>query len=421
MKDLFKKNIRNVKEEDVPRGNNNLDSFDSFFQNKVYEKSYPGFQNPETLDFHDGLKALYGKVDGQMHAVMPKVDKMTQILSEKDESYFVLDFVNENFQDMVEYYEKLKNIGKVQDVGVYREIQPVRAWTNPEPLYQSFKEAMFSQFSKTFVTPAVDSQIKNYSSFEKVFLGFMAMITPQFPFTRTEFLLNIFNSPMNSGLAIEISNQDCSYDYAKFAGFLKDPNYQIFTRAAKRFGFKVDKNAPWRLICDLKSPFVKERLVERGILTFDEIFQNYYDRTSSTEVENLKDFMLTAYNAYVRAFPQYQEVTTSPCSNNPSRKVKKRYSFSTKQADDEIRPSHWIRLMAYTRSLETSRQWEQAQFDFLIKRAYEILLYKGEKVAYNFVESHFTDRSNEVFQKKTLTKDDAFDNLVKNSTSQLKF
>lgn len=421
MKDLFKKNIRNVKEEDVPRGNNNLDSFDSFFQNKVYEKSYPGFLNPETLDFHDGLKAFYGRVDGKMFAVMPKVDKMTQILSEKDESYFVLDFVNENFQDMVEYYEKLKNIGKVQDVGVYREIQPVRAWTNPEPLYQSFKEAMFSQFSKTFVTPAVDSQIKNYSSFEKVFLGFMAMITPQFPFTRTEFLLNIFNSPMNSGLAIEISNQDCSYDYAKFAGFLKDPNYQIFTRAAKRFGFKVDKNAPWRLICDLKSPFVKERLVERGILTFDEIFQNYYDRTCSSEVQNLKDFMLTAYNAYVRAFPQYQEVTTSPCSNTSSRKVKKRYSFSTKQADDEIRPSHWIRLMAYTRSLETSRQWEQAQFDFLIKRAYEILLYKGEKVAYNFVESHFTDRSNEVFQKKTLTKDDAFDNLVKNSTSQLKF
>jgi hypothetical protein len=77
--------------------------------------------------------------------------------------------------------------------------------------------------------------------------------------------------------------------------------------------------------------------------------------------------------------------------------------------------------MAYTRSLETSRQWEQAQFDFLIKRAYEILLYKGEKVAYNFVESHFTDRSNEVFQKKTLTKDDAFDNLVKKSPSQLKF
>ncbi len=421
MKHLFKKNIRNVKEEEIPRGINGLTSLASFFQDELYDKSYPGFQNPESLDLHDGLKALYGKVDGQMYAVMPKVDKMTQILSESDESYFVLDFVNENFQDMVEYYNKLKNIGKVQDVGVYANIEPVRAWTNPEPLYQSFKETMFSQFSETFVTPTVDSQIRDYSSFEKVFLSFMAMITPQFPFTRTEFLLNITNSPMNSGLAIEISNQDCSDDYIKFAGFLKDPNYQIFTRAAKRFGFKVDKNAPWRLICDLKSPFVKERLVERGILTFDEIFQNYYDRTSLTEVENLKDFMLTAYNAYVRTFPQYQEVTTSPCSDIASRKVKKRYPFSTKQADDEIRPSHWIRLMAYTRSLETSRNWKQAQFDFLIKRAYEILLYKGEKVAYNFVESHFTDRSNEVFQKKTLTKDDAFDNLVKNSISQLKF
>jgi hypothetical protein len=71
--------------------------------------------------------------------------------------------------------------------------------------------------------------------------------------------------------------------------------------------------------------------------------------------------------------------------------------------------------------VEKSKEEVSAQFDFLIKRAYEILLYKGEKVAYNFVESHFTDRSNEVFEKKTLTKDDAFDNLIKNSASQLKF
>ena len=79
-----------------------------------------------------------------------------------------------------------ENIGKVEDAGVYANIEPVRAWTNPEPLYQSFKETMFSQFSETFVTPTVDSQIRDYSSFEKVFLGFMAMITPQFPFTRTK-------------------------------------------------------------------------------------------------------------------------------------------------------------------------------------------------------------------------------------------
>jgi hypothetical protein len=419
VKHLFKKNIRSVKEEDIPRGSNELSSLASFFQKEVYDKSYPGYQNPESLDLHDGLKGFYGKVDGQMFAVLPMTESLSQIPSEDDKSYFALDFVNQNFQDMVEYYGKLKNIGKVQDVGVYSNIQPVRAWSNSDSQYSDLKDAILEQFSETFVTPAVDSQIKDYASFEKVFLSFVDLMTPQFPFTRTEFILNYFNSPMNSGLAIEISNQDASDDYVKFAGFLKDPNYQIFTRAAKRFGFKVDKNAPWRLVCDLKSPFVKERLVEEGITTFDEIFENYFVRTSVSEVGNLKDFMVSAYNAYVRTFPEYQ--TVKNCPGSSVREKRKRFPISMREVDEKYRPSHWIRLMAYVRSLETGRNWEQARFDFMVKQAHEIFLYKGEEIAYNFVESHFTDRSNQVFEKKTLTKDGVFDNLVKNSPSKLKF
>ena len=354
-----------------------------------------------------------------MYAVQPRVEMMEQLPSDDNNSYFVFDFVKENFQDMLEYYNKLKIIGKVEDYGVYSDIQPKRAWTNPEPLYQEFKNAIVEQFSETFVTPVVDSQIRDYPSFEKVFLAFMDMVTPQFPISKTEFVLNYFNSPMNSGLAIEIADQDASDDYAKFAGFLKDPNYQVFTRVAKRFGFKVDKNIPWRLVCDLKSPFVKERLEERGILTFDQIFRDYYIRTNQSEVENLKNFITSAYNAYVRVFPEYQ--TIKKCEKVSVREKKKRFPITTGEIERNYRPSHWIRLMAYTRSLETSHNWEQARFDFMIKQANEISLYKGANVAYNFVESHFTDRSNEVFEKKTLTKDGVFDNLVKNSPSKLKF
>ena len=34
----------------------------------------------------------------------------------------------------------------------------------------------------------------------------------------------------------------------------KDPNFEFYRNSAKNFGFFVDKNAPWRLVANLRSP-----------------------------------------------------------------------------------------------------------------------------------------------------------------------
>ena len=79
-----------------------------------------------------------------------------------------------------------------------------------------------------------------------------------FPITKTGVLESIRTSPNVSGLCVEMSFDNHDDDYNKFNKYINNINFEFYTLAAAKFGFFVDKNAPWRLVANLNSSKMKE-------------------------------------------------------------------------------------------------------------------------------------------------------------------
>ena len=101
--------------------------------------------------------------------------------------------------------------------------------------------------------------VLNFDSFLDIFLNlYFPKMMLELPLTKTGVLESRKISPNMSGLCVEISLDSHSNDYIKFNKYLNNVNYEFYTLAASKFGFLVDKNAPWRLVANLNSPKMQE-------------------------------------------------------------------------------------------------------------------------------------------------------------------
>ena len=98
-----------------------------------------------------------------------------------------------------------------------------------------------------------DKKVAKFEDFLPLFEQFVSNMTPDLPFTKTAFIASKLCNPASSGLIIKIDSSDYGSDRINYENFINDPNFIFFTRAAQKFGFKVDKNAPFRLVADLGS------------------------------------------------------------------------------------------------------------------------------------------------------------------------
>ena len=71
------------------------------------------------------------------------------------------------------------------------------------------------------------------------------------------------------------------------ARFLNDVNYNYIEAAAKTFGFKIDKNAPWRFVADLESEKMQE--YRKRYITTSDVFDTMYFKSHETELNIFKD------------------------------------------------------------------------------------------------------------------------------------
>ena len=302
-----------------------------------------------------------------------------------------------------------------------KKIEPQAAITSGiTPLYNAHIEKQIEFFNKEYVRD--DSQIKNYADHERNIRNFSHYLkTTSLPFTLSEFCISKILNSTETGLVIDIAKEDPSDDATKFEGFIRDPNYENYTKVAYRFGFKVDRNIPWRIYFDLSSDYASKKMSEKGIYNLESFFQRYYDRVVDLELPGIVERMVSMYKSYIDFSPSYQKIKPCPTS------LDTRSAFSQAAAKAEVKvkevvsadilltrykPSHWLRLYAYFRSVETGKPWTQVQFDNLIEETTNIYTFRSERQAIYHLEKNFTDRTRELFQKKSLTNEDVFDTLI---------
>ena len=413
----------------TPSGDNSSPAIKSHVDAYLYDLYFPHGTTgePKAGQIRNTMKILYGKVDTSGYVILPNADSMSElsIPGDKSRSYKMLIPVRKCFLSFMRYYDKLEARQKINKDGhSYNEIKPSRTFVDQASIFKRHIASLGTDIVDSIVASEQGTgDIENYSDYEAYYIKKMTeKISIGENCTLAEFCLSKYSSPLQTGLVIDLSSEDCSDDRAKYEGFLGDENYSLFIKAANRFGFRVDRHIPWRLYFDLSSPYVREQLEKRyDITTLDQFFSAFYHRVHTADVMKIGERILDSYGELLEKSPAYMKPEKCELSQGTSIRVKERVPLSMVKFQEDITGGHKLRLYAYFRLLERRLPWTQKRFDRLVDEASAIYTYRSEPHAFAHLEAAFSDRTSDLILQNDLTKQKYSDTMLSRSRRNVKF
>jgi hypothetical protein len=296
-----------------PRGKNGLTSLANFYQRNLYRDEIYPKDGASALDtWHD--KFLYGRIDTVQNTIVPSTQNLVSIPSGLGTNLLALNGVVNAFEKMVDNVRRKVIMGGLNSTGnsVLRDPRAVRAYENAQTSYSYFTQSLFNNFVST-LRGKEKFQIKDFSSFVKIYSQYLLNIARVTPLTRTNYLLSSNASLFTTGLSIAIANDDASNDAVKYEDFIADPNFLFFKECAKKYGFVLNKNAPWILTADLfTSAFAAVAMdnyaaASGEIINRNNFFDMYYNPTYLTDFDDLIRILVNSYNEFLIKEPFYDK------------------------------------------------------------------------------------------------------------------
>ena len=422
----------------IPKGTNKLSARASFHERGVYaESAYPNFA-PAPMSGYEGFNILYGRVDKNLSSVYPAEDFLKQLpMGGGSKTNFVLDFVADAFSDLRDYFKKAADGGRIQQEGtVYAQVNAALALSNDvniHTVYNKYLEELYAVFVGEYLDSQFDQKIKSFDDFMKTILNYITKVCYRGPFTRMAFCTSKNLNPRASGVVIELYEGEHGDDYAKYVGFIRDNNFSFFARACERFGFFVDKNAPWRIWANFDNPYMKEKMREYGIDNTNQLFLSHYIRAVDYELENLKRTFFQLYGLFLQQYPDVTVLSHRTHASVAGRALggeKTKISYEQRKAvswedyDKRYNTDYWIRLLIYLRAIECRKPYTQRQYESSVRKALEYYNYMGMAKAIEYIEKNYKHTEKELLKnnsKKDLTDDESCDILLKNKKEKLEY
>lgn len=261
----------------IPKGKNTTQSTIELYNEKkfYYNEVYPGGELPwmdKPFDFINE-NPLYGKVNLNGDFLIPKynlvdgVPKYERVVEVDTESAGVMafDFVVEAFNDLKENIMSLVKAGLLSKEGPIAKLKAYKGFVDFASMNKLQKEIHYFMFVSQYLSKSstANSGIKykemleNAHDFTAFFVSYLKTHAKTMPFTKSGVISSFYMSPLSTGLCLEIDEKPYDNDQKKH-DFLKDPNFNVYRMAARRFGFMVDRNVPWRLVADVRSYKMRE-------------------------------------------------------------------------------------------------------------------------------------------------------------------
>jgi len=359
-----------------PRGSNTLPLVTNFAERLRY-KNANYFNNLATpIDLYYN-KNYYGRVDRFQNAILPRMlNPLYKPIAQ--ENHFSFNFMADAFWKFRRNMKIATDIGAIEK---YRtnlgEITATRGWnefTNrykaqTKTLHVFFLRHLHSLEKKKF------NKIVNFVDYIDELYNYLATGKHKAPITLTGMVLDQTSTPLMTGLAIEIAQENYSSDAVKYDKYISDVNFSYYTRAARKFGLYVDRNGPWRLWADVFSP---PMINETGFLAAygvneNSFFDTYYQRTYTMDMKFLISELVNSYNVFVTQNPRIIESLpgTLKCPT-PSFSVTGVRNIITSSSPEvvSITPLFWLRLYFTIRSLESGVKYKNKKQ--LLRRAVDI-------------------------------------------------
>jgi len=270
--------------------------FNKRFMYKMRSKrSVPGANN--IVDFTIGEKKLYGKVHHLYRPIFVKYETRIKPLynSSSDNTMYAFNFVADLFNEMVNDFKRCAAKGQIDKEDPYlSNLKPYKAFIDPRLEYKNYQNIFSSRLREKFNDGSV--MVEDFDHFMEIFMDIASRAARTTPITFTSYIKSDFNSIMSSGLAIEISDEDYSNDDDKVSMFLESKNWNFFVNACNKYGFIIDYNVPWRIICDVKAPEI-QTAISNYYNSVDEVFSLGYSRTSLEDLLTMPRLLLSLYNS----------------------------------------------------------------------------------------------------------------------------
>jgi hypothetical protein len=349
-----------------------------------------------------GDQQFYGLKDNNGICIHPRETSYSDFQNNNGVTVSNLFFVADAFLEMKGYYLQLIQTNKFdKKSSIYVELNPVIQDQDLDTVFIKYYNSLYNVFLKAGIPESENSGIKSIDDFMKILIRTFATVSAIVPINRSTFIASKHCPISVNGLTISLEdNKKYSNIEEKVNVYMSDPNFNSFLEAAKRYGFFVDKNAPWRIVADLGSPVMKSYYGAYSLKSPDDVFDKLYYKTYFSDLDTLKNILLSFWNGWVS---ETSLIISNDFMGNCDKLFSNSYinypiSFET---FTNHFPEEWfIRLYLYLKITENRLNISQNKFESMYMQALKLKNYAGEESMLTYINTNIVSMTQKISPKK---------------------
>tara|TARA_R110001599_G_scaffold285753_1_gene488112 strand:- start:1177 stop:2466 length:1290 start_codon:yes stop_codon:yes gene_type:complete len=218
-----------------------------------------------------------------------------------------LNFVAEAFDQMVLHFNKCVQAGLIRgDQKYLSQLLAYKAYEDPLLKFNELQSAYATTLRRKFA--ANKAEFLDIDSFLPLLIQQVEASSAKIPVTYPGFIKSKLCTVLNTGLAIEIADIECSDDQSKITEFVSSPNWEFFVRTCNEYGFMIDENIPWRLVADISSEAMEARESKYPVFPTPALLSLYYEPVGRFYYVAMMDYLLNFYNSTRKKFVRVSEM-----------------------------------------------------------------------------------------------------------------
>lgn len=386
--------------------NSALGTIDLFDNSLLYsQEAYKDIDTNLYMDLESDFRH-YGKVDRSFYPIFPKGEGLKSFRSNQGgvQSH---DFVVKAYNDLETHIQRAVNARKVSVKNTFLfNMTPVKSFL---PLYEQYSRhfgQVYESFEQEFLSKKKNTDdIRTIKEFTEKLKKWILSSVNDLPMSLSSYLVSSYSSNNISGLVVSIANLSKHNLAFNDDTYIQSQVFPFYLNAARKYGFIINKNAPWELIVDISSKYMAPYMNEVGITSIDDLFRTRFQRAQFGDIDYLKRIFHSFYESFIRKYPLIVLEKTINCG----RELKAQINNVRRET---------ITLEEYN-TLFSDHYWYSFYFDLKAKE--ENISLKGNlrKIRKEFLLKLLT-----TYKRKGLSMDQYnlyFNNLIYNYSQKLHF
>jgi len=235
---------------------------------------------------------LYGKMSPEGFLVLPEERFMNYALGANKAA--ALPWVYDGIMDLQAYLNRGIAHGRTALNEIFGGFEIVQGYESPYRKYIEHAMRILTAFNK-ILGARTKKIITSFPEYAQEFAAFLER--GDTPFTFASYYSSHRASAFSTGLVMSFGNINANNDFYKNRYF-EDPEFGKYVQAAANFGFRIDLNAPWRVVADLKSAPMAKYMLQHNIPNFQSAFPRFYTPAVEYELVSMITLLMLAYERY---------------------------------------------------------------------------------------------------------------------------